>query len=69
MILACSEVKNIFGEQFERTKQAEKTATGSGVGLYLSAQIIKLHNGKVFAESKGEGKGSVFHVELPISKE
>jgi signal transduction histidine kinase len=60
-------IKNILEAQFERTKQAEKIAIGSGVGLYLSSQIIKLHNGKVWVESEGEGKGSTFHIELPVS--
>lgn len=59
-------IKSIFGTQFERSKQAEKTASGTGVGLYLSAQIIKLHNGKVWAESRGEGMGSTFYIELPV---
>jgi len=58
-------IKNIFGMQFERTKQAEKIAEGSGVGLHLAAQIIKLHNGKIWAESGGEDKGSTFYIELP----
>jgi signal transduction histidine kinase len=60
-------IKNIFESQFERTAMAQKTDTGSGIGLYLSGQIIKLHNGKVWAESGGEGKGSTFHIELPIN--
>jgi len=60
-------IKSMFETQFERTALAQKTATGSGVGLYLSGQIIKLHNGKVWAESEGEGKGSMFVIELPIS--
>jgi signal transduction histidine kinase len=62
-------VKNIFGTQFERTEQAKKTASGSGVGLYLSGQIIKMHNGKAWAESKGDGKGSAFYIELPLGGE
>ena len=62
-------IKALFGAQFERLKQAEKTATGSGVGLYLSAQIIKLHHGKIWAESEGEGKGSTFYIELPTKGE
>jgi signal transduction histidine kinase len=62
-------IKNMLETQFDRTKQAEKTASGSGVGLYLSGQIIKLHNGKIWAESEGEGKGTTFHIELPIEKE
>jgi len=56
----------IFEEQFERTEQAKKTAEGKGIGLYLSSQVIKLHRGKIWAESAGEGKGSVFFIELPI---
>jgi len=62
-------IKNMLEVQFERTEKAEKTASGSGVGLYLSAQIIKLHNGKVWAESDGEGKGSTFNIELPVAQE
>jgi len=57
----------LFETMFERGAEAKKiAATGSGIGLYLSAQIIKAHNGKVWVESEGEGKGSVFHVELPL---
>ena len=55
--------------QFERTEKAEKTASGSGVGLFLSVQIIRLHNGKVWVESEGEGKGSTFNIELPVAQE
>ena len=34
----------------------------------LSGQIIKAHDGKIWAESDGPGKGSVFHIELPINQ-
>ncbi|KKQ18595.1 MAG: Multi-sensor signal transduction histidine kinase [Berkelbacteria bacterium GW2011_GWA1_36_9] len=61
-------IKNLFDNMFQRTEQAQRTtAIGKGIGLYLSSQIIKAHNGKVWAESEGEGKGSTFHIELPIS--
>lgn len=59
-------IEKIFKGQFERTEGAKKTAGGAGVGLYLSAQIIEMHKGKVWAESLGEGKGSVFYVEIPV---
>jgi len=63
-------VDKIFSQMFERGEAAQKMAAiGSGVGLYLSGQIIKSHNGKVWAESGGEGKGSTFYVELPIDRE
>ena len=58
-----------FENMFERTEQAKKaTSMGKGIGLYLSTQIIKAHEGKIWAESTGEGKGSIFYIELPILK-
>ena len=60
----------IFEDMFERSEEAKKvTSLGSGVGLYLSGQIIKAHNGKVWADSEGVGNGSTFHIELPIINE
>ena len=35
-----------------------------GFGLYIVKKIIEAHNGKVWAESDGEGKGAEFYVEL-----
>ena len=57
-------IKGLLDEQFERTEDAKRVASGSGVGLYLATQIIKMHNGKVWVESE-LGKGSLFYVELP----
>ncbi len=60
--------ETIFSQMFERGEEAKKVAAiGSGVGLYLSGQIIKSHKGKVWVESE-EGKGSIFHIELPLSQ-
>lgn len=60
-------LKTLFDGMFERYEQAKKvSAMGSGIGLYLATQIIMAHNGKIWAESEGEGKGSTFYIELPI---
>lgn len=39
---------------------------GTGLGLYLSKSIVKMHGGEINAESKGENKGATFTVRLPI---
>jgi len=67
--IAPENTKSLFGKTFERGEIAKKTfVTGRGIGLYISSQIIKAHNGKIWAESQGEGKGSTFFIELPLEK-
>jgi len=61
------DINSLFNQIFERGQEAQKAfATGRGMGLFISKQIIKAHGGKIWAESRGEGKGSTFYVELPI---
>ncbi len=40
---------------------------GSGLGLYISKEIVDLHGGQIRAESAGRNKGSIFIVKLPIN--
>ena len=39
---------------------------GSGLGLFISKEIVDLHSGYIRAESEGRNKGSMFIVQLPI---
>lgn len=41
-------------------------ANGIGVGLSISRDIVKMHGGRLWAESK-EGEGTHFHFTLPIA--
>ncbi|MBC8440769.1 MAG: GAF domain-containing protein [Deltaproteobacteria bacterium] len=45
----------------------DKTA-GTGLGLSLTKEFAALHNGRVWVESEGPGKGSRFYVQLPAGK-
>lgn len=61
------DIAALFTKFFSRGKEAKKVyATGRGIGLYIAEQIIKAHQGRVWAESQGKGKGSTFYIELPI---
>jgi PAS domain S-box-containing protein len=41
---------------------------GSGLGLYISKEIIDLHEGQIYADSEGRNKGSIFTIKLPINQ-
>jgi PAS domain S-box-containing protein len=41
---------------------------GTGLGLALVKRILDLHRGRVWVESAGVGKGSAFHVEIPVQQ-
>jgi len=43
------------------------SSEGAGLGLYIAKQFVKMHKGKIWAESPGKGQGSTFHIELPIT--
>jgi PAS domain S-box-containing protein len=53
---------------FDRFRQDERTRQhgGLGLGLAIVRHIVKLHEGNVWAESDGEGRGATLVVELPL---
>lgn len=57
--------RNIF-ERFFQVNSSESTIAGIGLGLYISAEIIKRHGGKIWVGSI-KGKGSEFYFTLPVS--
>ncbi|MDQ3490636.1 MAG: HAMP domain-containing histidine kinase [Acidobacteriota bacterium] len=58
------DLKRIF-KRFYRVAGGE--VKGTGLGLSIVKSIIEKHGGKVSADSRGEGLGSTFYVQLPIS--
>jgi len=39
---------------------------GTGLGLYISKQIVEKHGGQIIVESEGRNKGATFIVKLPL---
>lgn len=67
MGIAKEALPHLFNQTFHRSAEAQKIfAVGKGIGLFLSGKIIEGHHGKVWAESEGQGRGAVFHIELPV---
>lgn len=58
----------IFGKFARGSEASKQSAEGVGLGLYLAYEIVKAHGGEIKALSEGPGKGSVFAVELPLSR-
>lgn len=58
-----------FGKIERQLKGKDIINEGSGLGLYISNEIVKLHSGKILLESEGRDKGSTFIIRLPINEE
>ena len=51
-------------EQVESSRS--RKFQGTGLGLSLTRQFVELHGGRIWAESEGKGRGSTFHLVIPI---
>jgi two-component system sensor histidine kinase VicK len=50
------------------TRFSSKSFSGTGLGLYISRNIIEAHNGKIWAKNNSQGKyGATFYFSLPVA--
>lgn len=63
MGISKDDIEHIFDKFYSTAKKFRKV--GTGLGLYLSNQIVKAHKGKITVESK-ENEYSAFTIELPL---
>ncbi|MFH1401894.1 MAG: HAMP domain-containing sensor histidine kinase, partial [Parcubacteria group bacterium] len=60
------EIAKMF-KSFSRGAAGNQLFTeGMGLGLYIARQFTEMQKGKIWAQSPGKGKGSIFFIELPI---
>ncbi|MDR0591591.1 MAG: HAMP domain-containing histidine kinase [Candidatus Nomurabacteria bacterium] len=61
--MPASVVNNLF-KKFYRSYRSRGSATGTGIGLYISKAIVEQHGGSLSVRSR-EGEGSTFTITLP----
>mmetsp|Transcript_331 Transcript_331/g.616 ORF Transcript_331/g.616 Transcript_331/m.616 type:complete len:888 (+) Transcript_331:132-2795(+) len=59
-------MKYLFQEGVQFNANELQNGQGSGLGLCISKYIVHLHGGQIWAESEGEGCGTVFYMEIPV---
>ncbi|MBB6107716.1 PAS domain S-box-containing protein [Mucilaginibacter lappiensis] len=65
MGIKSDDLVKLFERYYRVNSNHTQHISGFGIGLYLSAEIIRRHDGKIWAESES-GKGSTFFFTLPL---
>ena len=58
-------LEKIFEGFYQVENHMTRRSGGLGVGLAIAREIVRLHGGKIWAESEGTDQGSTFYIRLP----
>ncbi len=58
-------LEKIFEVFYQEDDHMTRRYGGLGLGLSIARELVTLHGGRIWAESDGLGKGSVFQIVLP----
>ncbi len=61
------DMQNLFTEGGHGKDSLKINVHSTGYGLFIAKQVVETHGGKIWAESEGNGKGSKFIAEFPIT--
>ena len=60
------EAHKLFGKFARGEGMSRVNPDGSGLGLFIAKRVVEAHDGSIWADSEGKGKGSTFQFTLPI---
>lgn len=66
--IASENIPRVFDRLFQETFLVNTNRNGLGLGLHICEQLVSLHGGRIWAESK-QGQGSTFFFTIPIYQE
>lgn len=65
--IPASFLPHVFDRFSQRDSSTTRSFGGLGLGLAIAKQLVELHGGTIRVASPGEGQGSTFFVDLPLS--
>lgn len=65
--IAPDDIAHLFDKYEQTRSRATRGEKGTGLGLYITKQLVELHGGTITVESQ-PGKGSIFAFTLPVAQ-
>jgi signal transduction histidine kinase len=62
------DLRDIFDKYAQARSRATRSEKGTGLGLYITRQLVELHGGHIEVRSE-VGKGSTFSFTIPVARE
>lgn len=66
--ISAEHLEKLFDSFYQVDGSRQGKTPGTGLGLPLSRDLIKLHGGSLWVESEGAGKGSIFTFRIPLTQ-
>jgi signal transduction histidine kinase len=64
--IKAEDLPRLFQEFTQLDASLSRQHQGTGLGLALTKKLVELHGGRIWAESRGEGQGTIFTFTLPL---
>jgi two-component system sensor histidine kinase ChiS len=61
------DLRDIFDKYAQARSRATRSEKGTGLGLYITRQLVELHGGQINVQSE-VGKGSTFSFTIPTAE-